>query len=553
MASTADTKLDSVHEEHKGSIDGVKIEMPNDQLKHGDRALALIGSEQIELTEEDSRRICRKTDRVILAILVWVYFLQILDKSVLGYGATYGLKTDTHLTGNEYSLVGSIAPIAQLAWQPFSSYLIVKVPHRILMPALCLGWGIAQASMAACHNFRSLMAARFFLGLFEAGCLPLFSIITSQWYRRAEQPIRVAAWYGTNGAATIIAAALSYGLGHIKSDLLKEWQIIFLFVGLVTIVSAPFIYWKLDNDIPSARFLTDQEKAQAIERLRANQTGTGSREFKWQHLLEAAVEPKTYLWIAMALLLNVGASVTNTFGPLILNGLVSDKYMTSLLNMPFGALQTIVILLASFLAQKARVKGVILMLFMIPVVAGLAVLYSVPRDNSAKAALLVGYYLLAFLFGGNPLIVTWIVGNTAGTTKKSSIMSVYNAASSAGNIIGPLLFNDKDAPAYKPGLRACLAIFVALVAVVAIQWANLIVLNKLQEKKRVRNGKKAKVVDHSMDSTYQTMDERNTVEEAVIVEENTAGTVEFAGEARLGEQAFLDLTDRQNDEFVYIY
>jgi MFS family permease len=68
------------------------------------------------------------------------------------------------------------------------------------------------------------MAARFFLGLFEAGCLPLFSIITSHWYRRAEQPIRVAAWYGTNGLATIVAAALSYGLGHIKSDLLKEWQ-----------------------------------------------------------------------------------------------------------------------------------------------------------------------------------------------------------------------------------------------------------------------------------------------------------------------------------------
>lgn len=200
-------------------IDGGKTE-----VKHGDRALALIGNEQVELTEEDSRRICRKTDRVILAILVWVYFLQILDKSVLGYGATYGLKTDTNLTGNEYSLVGSIAPIAQLAWQPFSSYLIVKVPHRILMPCLILGWGIAQASMAACHNFSSLMAARFFLGLFEAGCLPLFSLITSQWYRRAEQPIRVAAWYGTNGAATIVAAALSYGLGHIQSDVLKEWQ-----------------------------------------------------------------------------------------------------------------------------------------------------------------------------------------------------------------------------------------------------------------------------------------------------------------------------------------
>lgn len=92
------------------------------------------------------------------------------------------------------------------------------------MPSLVLGWGIAQASMAACHNYSSLLAARFFLGLFEAGCLPLFSIITAQWYRRAEQPLRVAAWYSTNGAATIIGSALSFGLGHISSDVLRPWQ-----------------------------------------------------------------------------------------------------------------------------------------------------------------------------------------------------------------------------------------------------------------------------------------------------------------------------------------
>lgn len=216
------SKLVSAHDEHHDDM--VKDDGPVEHLSQTDGTFSAVGDGQVTLTEEDSRRICRKTDRVILVILVWVYFLQILDKSVLGYGATYGLKTDTGLTGNQYSLLGSIAPIAQLAWQPFSSFLIVKVPHRILMPSLCLGWGIAQAAMAACHNFSSLMAARFFLGLFEAGCLPLFSIITSHWYRRAEQPIRVAAWYSTNGAATIVAAGLSYGLGHIKSDVLKEWQ-----------------------------------------------------------------------------------------------------------------------------------------------------------------------------------------------------------------------------------------------------------------------------------------------------------------------------------------
>jgi hypothetical protein len=295
------------------------------------------------------------------------------------------------------------------------------------------------------------------------------------------------------------------------------------------------VYWKLDNDIPSARFLNEHERTQAIERLRANQTGTGSREFKWNHVLEAALEPKTYLWIGMALLLNVGASVTNTFGPLILNGLGFDKYITSLLNIPFGFVQLIVILLASFAAQKARLKFPILVALVVPVIAGLAMLYVLPRTSSHQASLIAAYYLLAFLFGGNPLIVSWIVGNTGGTTKKSIIMSLYNAGSSAGNIIGPLLFSTKDAPNYHPGLRAVLGIFVALAVVVLIQAANLVVLNKLQAKKRVTNGKPAILQDHSMSTKYVEIDESDE------------------SGMRLGDNAFLDLTDRKNDEFTYIY
>lgn len=331
---------------------------------------------------------------------------------------------------------------------------------------------------------------------------------------------------------------------------------IFLFVGLLTIVSVPLIFYLLDNDIPSARFLTEEEKPMAVERLRANQTGTGSREFKWKHVFEALIEPKTWLFVAMSLLLNVGASVTNTFGPLILSGFGFDAYETSLLNMPFGAMQTIVILLGCYLAQKASIKAAVCTGLLLPVVAGLAILYAVPHKGH-QAPLLVGYYCLAFLYGGNPLIISWIVGNTGGTTKKSFVTSAYNAASSAGNIIGPLLFSSKDAPSYHPGLRDCLAIFVTLVAIILIQWANLVFLNKMQEKKRVRNGKPAKMIDHSMDRHYHDIEENNngsgvletgTAEQRPVDEHDDLGVQED-----LGEKAFLDLTDRQNDEFVYIY
>lgn len=142
----------------------------------------------------------------------------------MGFSAIFGLLEDTRLEGNQYSVVGAIAPVAQLAWQPFSSVLIVKVRPRVLMPALVLGWGLAQVFMPACRSFPALLVDRFFLGLFEAGCLPLFSVITAQWYRRSEQPIRVAAWYGTNGLATIAAALLSYALAHAGTGILAPWQ-----------------------------------------------------------------------------------------------------------------------------------------------------------------------------------------------------------------------------------------------------------------------------------------------------------------------------------------
>lgn len=89
---------------------------------------------------------------------------------------------------------------------------------------MILGWGIAAACFAACSNFETAITARFFLGLFEAGCMPLFTIMTGKWYRRVEQPVRLSIWYAMNGTATMAASALSYGLGHLPTHILKTWQ-----------------------------------------------------------------------------------------------------------------------------------------------------------------------------------------------------------------------------------------------------------------------------------------------------------------------------------------
>src|SRR5687768_4969962 len=93
----------------------------------------------------------------------------------------------------------------------------------------------------------------------------------------------------TNGFSTMFAAAVSYGLGQINGSI-ASWRILFIFVGLLTVISAPVTYFVLDNDVTTARFFTEHERLQAIERLRANNTGTGSREFKWSQAFEALIE-----------------------------------------------------------------------------------------------------------------------------------------------------------------------------------------------------------------------------------------------------------------------
>ncbi|EJT99728.1 MFS transporter [Dacryopinax primogenitus] len=532
--SAADEKADMAHnEDAQAHIDAEK-------LKHADLAARILGDKQVVVTPEDNKRILQKTDSIILVILCWVYFLQILDKSVLGYSAVFGLQTDTHLVGSQYSLIGSVGYFGQIGILPFMTYIMVRVPPRILMPILVFCWGASLTGMAGAKDYGGLIAARFLLGLFEAGCLPLFTLITMSWYRRAEQPMRVAAFYGTNGFSTIIGSALAFGLGHIQSSVLHSYQIIFLFFGLITVISAFPILWKLDNSIGEARFLSEEDRLKGIERLRANQQGTGTTEFKWHQALECLLEPKTYLFFIMTFLLNVAASVANTFGPLIVAGLGFDPYTSSLLNMPFGAVQLITIFVSSWAAYNFKNKGYILIIICLPVILGTGLLYGLGRTSNLNGALLFAYYIIGFTFGGNPLIVAWIAANTAGHTKKSTVMTCYQIASSVGNVVGPLMFNSADKPYYKNGLKGTMSCFCILFVVYILQILNLMYLNKQKEKQRVANGKPAKLRDLSMMKHFEQAND------------HTLASAEAGHHAHLGDQAFLDMTDQENDEFVYV-
>ncbi|KAK4049046.1 hypothetical protein OIV83_004408 [Microbotryomycetes sp. JL201] len=529
--------MDTKVEQHHVDASSDKASLEHAEVARGvpgDNGAVTDGTGRVLVTQEDSKRICRRTDIYLLLLLVYIYFLQIADKQIVSYSTVFGLKEDANLVGDQYSQIGSAGYYAQLAAQPIGSYLLVKFSPKYIMTGSVALWGVSLIGMAASESFGALFATRFLLGWFEAIAIPLFSLITSLYYLRSEQPLRIATWYASNGWGAMIGSISVYGLGHINSSTLHSYQIVFLFYALLTVVLAPFLYWLIPHNVGTAYFLTPEDRVKAVERLRANNTGTGEKQsFKWRQVLELFSEPKTYLFLLMSICVNMGASVVSVFSPLILQGLAGfDKYQTTLLNIPFGALQVVVIYLASYVATRFKSKSIAFSCFMLPVVVGCALLMGLQRTPDNKSALLFGYYMLAFIFSANPIIVAWMTSCVAGQTKKSAMFTSFNAASAVGNIIAPQIFKAKDAPAYKPGLSATLGFFVALEVFIGLQVLNLMWLNKRKENERERNGKPRKIKDLSMQRKFDNSEVLGT---------------------NLGKNADMDLTDAGNDEFVYVY
>ncbi|KAI6081341.1 MFS general substrate transporter [Hypoxylon rubiginosum] len=517
--------------------------------------------QRITVTPEDSARVLRRIDTVILPIMLTVYFLQGLDKATLAYSSVFGLLDDTKLVGDQYSWLGSIVYLAQLVMQPPLAWLLVRLPIAKFTSAMVLFWGVSLSCMAASHSFGGLLTTRFFLGVFEASVAPSFVAITQMWWRRREQTVRTSYWYAMNGITNMFGSLITYGLGHISSKL-HSYQIIFIFFGLITIAFS-FVMLAFMPDSPvEAKFLNDHDKLIAVERLRMNQMGVISREWRNDHLKETLLDPKSWFWFALLFSISIPSGGISTFGPLIVKTFGFDQFQTILFNIPFGFVQLVATVGGAFIAQKIKMKGPVIAVLCLPPIAGCVMLMVLPRDASERAALLVGYYLISVYPGITPLIYSWASQNTAGDTKRKCTNAVLFIGQSIGNVVGPLLYTQADAPSYSRGLRSNLALYIAIMVLVVVTTAHLKMLNKNHAKRRVAMGKSAVIIDTSLDSpeeiaaaatTTAQQSQQNDGQNARNAEEGDASASPGDDVERPGDRAFENLTDLQNEEFVFVF
>ncbi|KAK4154810.1 hypothetical protein C8A00DRAFT_32406 [Chaetomidium leptoderma] len=111
-----------------------------------------------------------------------------------------------------------------------------------------------------------------------------------------------------------------------------------------------------------------------------------------------------------------------------------------------------------------------------------------------------------------------IAQNTGGDTKKKCTSVMVFIGMCTGNVIGPLLYDESQAPLYRSGLISNLIMFAVVGRVSAIIPFYLMYLNHRHAKRREELGKSAVMVDESMMGKNQMEDSK-----AVGIEEGAEG------------------------------
>jgi sugar phosphate permease len=77
--------------------------------------------------------------------------------------------TDLKMTNTQYNISLTVFFISYSVFEPFSNILLKRLKPHIWLPATMVVWGIVMTFMGFVHNYSGLLAARWFLGLAEAG------------------------------------------------------------------------------------------------------------------------------------------------------------------------------------------------------------------------------------------------------------------------------------------------------------------------------------------------------------------------------------------------
>ncbi|KLT44627.1 MFS general substrate transporter [Cutaneotrichosporon oleaginosum] len=456
------------------------------------------------------RRVRRKTDCIIMPVICLVYAMNFLDKTALTYASVMGLFKDTKITGDQFSWVASIYYFGYLAGTFPMVYGLQRLPLAKFTSFNIIVWGISVGCTAAVNNYAGLLGLRFILGIFESGMVPAILLVVAEWYKPHEQGTRTGVWGSMTSWGCILGGGVAYALAirQEKGTLaLAGWRIVYIWLGAMTITVGLLFLFLIPDSIEKAWFLTPEQKEVAHRRTLENKQHIGEKEWKWYQVREVATDPQVYILALITLCSNVPTGGLVNFFALIVKGIGYNSAETLLLTMANASLGAAT-MFWMWAGDKAKCRTLVSGTGVALSIIGGVLLWALPLAK--KEARLAGFYLCIWNSIATYIATSMVTTNVAGRTKKSVCSGGYVMFLCIGQLIGPQTFRAKHAPRYAPAL-------LTMVILTAINVGLLILLYCYY---RAQNAKKDRL---------------------------------YGRPNKIEKDVWVDLTDRENPEFRYVY
>ena len=197
----------------------------------------------------------------IMPFLMLCYVIAYLDRVNVGF-AKLQMSQDLGFSETVFGLGAGLFFIGYFLFEVPSNILMHKVGARIWIARIMITWGLLSAVFMFVQNATQFYILRFLLGLAEAGFYPGIILYLTYWFPSHRRAKVIAVFMSGIPVAGILGNPLS---GWIMDAFhhnggLEGWQWMFLIEAIPAVLIGLATLMYLDNDVKSAKWLSDDEK-----------------------------------------------------------------------------------------------------------------------------------------------------------------------------------------------------------------------------------------------------------------------------------------------------
>ncbi|MBU9399995.1 MFS transporter [Burkholderia multivorans] len=249
-------------------------------LRAGDEATHADAPPTGRLAAEDyaaSERTLAKAFRRILPFIFVCYVISYLDRTNVGFAALT-MNKDLGLTAEAFGFGAGLFFIGYFLFEIPSNLIMQKVGARVWIARIMITWGLFSMATAFVVGPKSFAAARFLLGLAEAGFTPGIYLYFTHWFPGKWRAKATAAFLVGIPVANMIGSPISgalLGLGGLHG--LRSWQWLLLIEGVPAVMLGIACLFVLADRPEKAAWLSDEERASLAKRLAVEQRDIGAK------------------------------------------------------------------------------------------------------------------------------------------------------------------------------------------------------------------------------------------------------------------------------------